>query len=184
MTVVHGYMDHAMFVVGSGNSGESGKTPTGLDSSPQLDTNAPSFRSLQMVAALCNKADFVEEDVQKNVAIADRRSTSDASETALIKFLEPIEPIRPYRAKFHEVYILPFNSHLKFQISIRQTEVRAMLWGVTSPCLRELRVDILPVYWCPNTHVSLRDATTTSCSSRARLSASCLAAPRSCARAR
>lgn len=134
MTVVHGYMDHAMFVVGSGNSGESGKTPTGLDSSPQLDTNAPSFRSLQMVAALCNKADFVEEDVQKNVAIADRRSTSDASETALIKFLEPIEPIRPYRAKFHEVYILPFNSHLKFQISIRQTEVRAVLWGVTSPC--------------------------------------------------
>lgn len=128
MTVVHGYMDGAIFTVASGNSGDGKeRTPSGLDSSPQLDPQAPTFRSLQMVAALCNRADFVEEDVQKNVPIADRRSTSDASETALIKFLEPIAPIREYRRPYHEAYVLPFNSHLKFQISIRQVEVRRLL---------------------------------------------------------
>ena len=127
MTVAHGYMDRAIFTVASSQPDDADKgkaEAANTIESPPLDVRAETFRSLQMVAALCNRADFVEEDLRNNVPLEERRTTSDASETALLKFLEVISPVRTYRQAFNEVYLLPFNSHLKFQISIRQTEVR------------------------------------------------------------
>lgn len=127
MTVAHGYMDRAIFTVLTNDvaTKEKEKAANTIES-PPLDTKSETFRSLRMVAALCNRADFVEEDVRNNVPLQDRRTTSDASETALLKFLETISSVRTYRQPFHEVYLLPFNSHLKFQISIRQSEVHTV----------------------------------------------------------
>lgn len=82
----------------------------------------PSFKALQRVATLCNRATFNDDDVQANVPVLDRRVLGDASEAALIKFCEPLRGILEYRSANPKVFEIPFNSTNKWQVSIHEDE--------------------------------------------------------------
>jgi len=81
------------------------------------------WKCLARVGALCNRAEFSGE--QKDVPVARRECTGDASETAILKFVElscgSVEGIRKRNFKVCEI---PFNSTNKFQLSIHEQEDR------------------------------------------------------------
>lgn len=47
-----------------------------------------------------------------------REVKGDASEAAIIKFVEPVKPIEEYRAACHRYGAIPFNSTNKWMLSI------------------------------------------------------------------
>lgn len=47
-----------------------------------------------------------------------RETKGDASESAIIKFCEPIRPIEEYRSKCHRYGAVPFNSTNKWMCAI------------------------------------------------------------------
>lgn len=78
----------------------------------------PTFQKLAQVGALCNNAVFLESDANLALPVLQRATKGDASESAFIKFLEPLEPVRETRARHPKVGELPFNSANKYAISI------------------------------------------------------------------
>jgi magnesium-transporting ATPase (P-type) len=51
-----------------------------------------------------------------------RRTTGDATETALIKFFDEIRPISEFREKNPRIFFVPFNSRTKFSVSVHIQE--------------------------------------------------------------
>lgn len=47
-----------------------------------------------------------------------RETKGDASESAIIKFVEPVREIEEYRASCHRYGAIPFNSTNKWMLSI------------------------------------------------------------------
>lgn len=84
------------------------------------DANAESFQSLVKVAGLCNRAVFKED--QKDVPILKRMCNGDASESALLKFVEMVtgDTIK-LRDQNKKVCEIPFNSTNKFQVSVHES---------------------------------------------------------------
>lgn len=111
MSVAHLYYD-----------GTITKTPEApvMDSDTFLDvsTSHPRFKQLQLAATLNTEAVFLsfEEDVLA------RTTKGDASESAIIKFLEPIESVVPFRARYERVAGMPFNSTNKWMMTIRRSQ--------------------------------------------------------------
>uniref|UniRef100_A0A6A7G5Y4 Sodium/potassium-transporting ATPase subunit alpha n=2 Tax=Hirondellea gigas TaxID=1518452 RepID=A0A6A7G5Y4_9CRUS len=101
MTVSHVYYDLKEFEC---------DTESPLDG--EFDTENKSFQDLVRCGALCNAA----------LVKVDGTITGDASETALVKFVNPQfgNNIAEYRAQFPEVHGIPFNSDNKWQLSIHQ----------------------------------------------------------------
>jgi len=56
--------------------------------------------------------------MDKNIKINDRTTKGDASESAIIKFCEHVDPIEEYRAKHRKLYTIPFNSTNKWMLAI------------------------------------------------------------------
>jgi len=83
------------------------------------DKNGPTFRRLQQVATLCNNAVFKQDPENLERVVQQRNCDGDASESAFIKFCEPITPILEMRQQNKEIAQVPFNSANKYQISIR-----------------------------------------------------------------
>jgi len=84
---------------------------------------APTFLALARVATLCNRAVFdpkKERDAQGHMA-----TIGDASESALIKFCNPIRNITEFRDANPKLFEIPFNSMNKYQISIHKQESAA-----------------------------------------------------------
>ncbi|XP_006168897.1 sodium/potassium-transporting ATPase subunit alpha-4 isoform X1 [Tupaia chinensis] len=76
---------------------------------------------LARIAALCNQADFKAH--QETVPIAKRVTTGDASESALLKFIEQFHSsVKEMREKNPKVAEIPFNSTNKYQLSIHLQE--------------------------------------------------------------
>uniref|UniRef100_A0A286XER2 Sodium/potassium-transporting ATPase subunit alpha n=1 Tax=Cavia porcellus TaxID=10141 RepID=A0A286XER2_CAVPO len=76
---------------------------------------------LAQIAGLCNRADFKAE--QENLPIAKRETTGDASESALLKFVEQsFRSVKEMREKNPKVAEIPFNSTNKYQMSIHRQE--------------------------------------------------------------
>ena len=72
------------------------------------------FGMITRVAALCNRAIFMDETKTKTMG--------DASESGLIKFLQPIRDIIEWRNANPKLAEIPFNSTNKFQISVHKQE--------------------------------------------------------------
>eukprot|EP00033_Pygsuia_biforma_P002503 GCRY01002773.1.p1 GENE.GCRY01002773.1~~GCRY01002773.1.p1 ORF type:complete len:1058 (+),score=237.52 GCRY01002773.1:171-3344(+) len=78
------------------------------------------FQHLQRVATICNRALFEPSTLHKPVL--ERDTIGDASESALIKFVEPIRSILQFRECYPKVAEIPFNSTNKYQVSIHSPE--------------------------------------------------------------
>jgi sodium/potassium-transporting ATPase subunit alpha len=91
------------------------------DTFKEYDTSNTDFRSLQRIASLNSDAIFLpssdnEPDVLK------KETKGDASESAIIKFVEPIRPIADYRRACKRIVSIPFNSTNKWMASICEQE--------------------------------------------------------------
>ncbi|XP_045439366.1 sodium/potassium-transporting ATPase subunit alpha-4 [Pipistrellus kuhlii] len=86
-----------------------------------FDKNSDTWPILARVAGLCNRADFKAN--QEDVPIAKRTTAGDASESALLKFIEQYYcPVKEMREKSPKVAEIPFNSTNKYQMSIHLRE--------------------------------------------------------------
>ncbi len=81
------------------------------------DASDPNFKQLQACATLNTEAAFItfESDVLT------RQARGDASETALIKFFETVQPVEEVRAASPRVGLIPFNSTNKYMVSVNRT---------------------------------------------------------------
>jgi sodium/potassium-transporting ATPase subunit alpha len=84
------------------------------------DPEALSFKSLLRVGSLCSRAVFDNEEENMNLPVPDRRTVGDASESAILKFCEGIQPVMEYRNDHPKVMEIPFNSVNKWQLSIHK----------------------------------------------------------------
>eukprot|EP00210_Caulerpa_lentillifera_P004439 g4236.t1 len=98
----------------------------------------PTFKSLHTVAALCNNSVFIateevqevlEHQNQSDFNIFDLNSTSDASESALLKMTQLLRDTTEHRSTNPKLFEIKFNSTNKWQLSIHQIQ------GEMSPVL-------------------------------------------------
>jgi len=79
------------------------------------------WMALSRIGGLCNRAEF--KDNQENVQILKKECNGDASETAILKFVElSVGDVKGMRSKNKKVLEIPFNSTNKYQVSIHETE--------------------------------------------------------------
>ena len=113
MTVAHMWIDNKIVEADtsedqSGSGSQAWKTSSG-------------WKTLERVAALCNRAEF--KGGQDGVSILKREVNGDASEAAILKCTElSLGDVMAYRARNKKVCEIPFNSTNKFQVSIHETE--------------------------------------------------------------
>lgn len=102
MTVVHLWFD--------------GKIQPALE-----ESESESFTLLTMVGALCNNSSFNPDDANMALPIQARTAAGgDASETAILKFCSKIFDVEEFRSTYPKRFEIPFNSEIKYQLSIHQ----------------------------------------------------------------
>ncbi|XP_022346433.1 sodium/potassium-transporting ATPase subunit alpha-4 [Enhydra lutris kenyoni] len=107
MTVAHMWFDKTIYKADTREE-QTGKTFT---------ESSVTWFILARIAGLCNRADFKAH--QENLPIAKRETTGDASESALLKFIEQsYSSVKEMREKNPKVAEIPFNSTNKYQVSI------------------------------------------------------------------
>merc|ERR1712227_517805 len=113
MTVAHMWIDNKI-VEADTSEDQSG-------SGSQAWKASSGWKTLERVAALCNRAEF--KGGQEGVGILKREVNGDASEAAILKCTElSLGDVMGYRARNKKVCEIPFNSTNKFQVSIHETE--------------------------------------------------------------
>lgn len=83
-----------------------------------LDSSSVDVRMLMRCAILCNRAEFLQH--QSHVAIQNRMVRGDASEEAILKFIEITQPLgspKKYRDNNPKLIEVPFSSSTKYQVS-------------------------------------------------------------------
>merc|ERR1712172_101820 len=107
MTVAHMWIDNKI-VVADTSEDQSGSS---------FDKKATGWKILERCASLCNRAEF--KGGQEGTHILKKEVNGDASEAALLKCVELTKGnIMDYRAKNKKVCEIPFNSAIKYQVSI------------------------------------------------------------------
>ncbi|XP_059269515.1 sodium/potassium-transporting ATPase subunit alpha-4 [Mustela nigripes] len=107
MTVAHMWFDKTIHKADT-REDQTGRTFT---------KSSETWFILARIAGLCNRADFKAH--QENLPIAKRETTGDASESALLKFIEQsYSSVKEMREKNPKVAEIPFNSTNKYQVSI------------------------------------------------------------------
>ena len=81
---------------------------------PMFDNNNPVCKMLDTIAVLCNRAQF--KDDQKIDTFG------DASESALLKFVQQLRDAAEWRNANQKLVEIPFNSVNKFQVSVHRQE--------------------------------------------------------------
>ncbi|EHH15412.1 hypothetical protein EGK_01498 [Macaca mulatta] len=111
MTVAHMWFDMTVY------EADTTEEQTGKTFAKSSDT----WFILAQIAGLCNRADFKAN--QEILPIAQRATTGDASESALLKFVEQsYSSVAEMREKNPKVAEIPFNSTNKYQMSIHLRE--------------------------------------------------------------
>jgi len=108
MTVNHIWYDLQSFEAAEGNQ--------------KFDRQDKTFTKLLQVATLCNNTEFKANPENMSKPVLDRSTTGDASETAMIKFCEPLYKIKQMRAENERLAEVPFNSHNKFHVTIQRND--------------------------------------------------------------
>ncbi|XP_003795244.1 sodium/potassium-transporting ATPase subunit alpha-4 [Otolemur garnettii] len=107
MTVSHLWFDRVVY------EADTSEEQTGRSFAKGSET----WFILARIAGLCNRADFKPQ--QETVPVAKRATTGDASESALLKFIEQSHgSVAEMREKYPKVAEIPFNSTNKYQMSI------------------------------------------------------------------
>lgn len=92
------------------------------------DKTSPTWEALSRIGGLCNRAEFRPEQPNgKDTTVQKMDCTGDASETAILKFVEINErnrssTVEGMRARNKKVAEIPFNSTNKYQVSIHEQE--------------------------------------------------------------
>ena len=111
MTVAHMWFDNQIV------EADTSEDQSGVS----MNKNAPGWKALARVAALCNRAEF--KPGQDSIPILKREVNGDASEAALLKCCElSIGQVMQYRNRQKKVCEVPFNSTNKYQVSIHERE--------------------------------------------------------------
>ena len=75
------------------------------------------WEAYKRCAMLCSRSEFADD----NPDIMKRQCSGDASETAILRFMESVEgPVMDYRAQYPKVAEKPFSSTYKYQYSIHK----------------------------------------------------------------
>jgi len=92
------------------------------DSSGQsYDKSSETMKALARIGGLCNRAEF--KAGQDHISILKRECMGDASETAILKFVElTYGKVSDMRNKNKKIAEIPFNSTNKYQLSIHDQE--------------------------------------------------------------
>ncbi len=79
------------------------------------------FKCLQRIATLNTDAVFLPSSADEPDVLK-KETKGDASESAIIKFVEPLRSIMEYRASCHRFAAIPFNSSNKWMLAIHEQE--------------------------------------------------------------
>jgi len=111
MTVAHMWFDN-MVVEADTTEDQSGQAH---------DKGSTTWKALAKIGALCNRAEFRPN--QEEEPILKRECNGDASETAILKFVElSVGVVEDIRSKNKKIVEIPFNSTNKYQVSIHEQE--------------------------------------------------------------
>jgi len=110
MTVAHAFYDLKVW----------GTLPEERDA-PEPDRTHPTFVQLQRVATLCNRAQYMPEPGQP-INIMTTNVKGDASETAMLRFVQPFRDAAEYRAACPNLGEIPFNSTNKWALTTHKLE--------------------------------------------------------------
>uniref|UniRef100_UPI00295314E4 sodium/potassium-transporting ATPase subunit alpha-4 n=1 Tax=Panthera onca TaxID=9690 RepID=UPI00295314E4 len=111
MTVAHMWFDETIYEADTSEE-QTGKT---------FAKGSATWFVLARIAGLCNRAEFKAN--QETLPIINRATTGDASESALLKFIEhSYSSVKEMREKNPKVAEIPFNSTNKYQMSIHLQE--------------------------------------------------------------
>lgn len=109
MTVAHSWMDGKVVVIDT-TEDASGKHDD------KFDPSTPGGMAVARIGMLCSRAEFKEG--QEGVKVLKRETVGDASESAILKWLEmTTKDVAAFRAKNPKVAEIPFNSTNKFHVS-------------------------------------------------------------------
>ncbi|XP_055853598.1 sodium/potassium-transporting ATPase subunit alpha-like [Episyrphus balteatus] len=112
MTVSHMWYDNYIFDF---------DTTENRNFNNDLRSHSDGFQALARCAMLCSRAVFKEH--QERVSILKKTVIGDASEAALLKFMElEVGNVIPFRRENKKVAEIPFNSTNKYQVSIHETQ--------------------------------------------------------------
>ena len=115
MTVAHMWLDNKIVEV------DTSENQSGAQNTDWKETSG--WEMLSRVGMLCSRAEF--RTGQENVNIMKREVNGDASESAILKFLEISNgDVLGYRERNQKVCEIPFNSANKYQVSVHQMEER------------------------------------------------------------
>ncbi|XP_010614977.1 sodium/potassium-transporting ATPase subunit alpha-4 isoform X1 [Fukomys damarensis] len=110
MTVAHMWFDRTVY-----------HDDTSEEQTGKFTKGSETWFVLARIAGLCNRADFKAD--QETLPVAKRETTGDASESALLKFVEQsYGSVKEMREKSPKVAEIPFNSTNKYQLSIHRHE--------------------------------------------------------------
>ncbi|EDO40680.1 predicted protein [Nematostella vectensis] len=109
MTVAHLWYDNNIV---EADTSEDQKQASG-------EKKSTTWYALSRVATLCNRAEFKAD--QEDKPVLKRECTGDASESALLKYVElAIGNVISFRKNHKKVCEIPFNSTNKYQVSIHE----------------------------------------------------------------
>jgi sodium/potassium-transporting ATPase subunit alpha len=91
------------------------------DEFQSFDPESNTFKALQRVITLNTDAVFLQ-NAEQQPDVLKRETKGDASESALIKFIEPVRPILEYRSACKRICAIPFNSSNKWMLAIHEQE--------------------------------------------------------------
>eukprot|EP00599_Poterioochromonas_sp_BG-1_P001869 CAMPEP_0173134210 /NCGR_PEP_ID=MMETSP1105-20130129/1161_1 /TAXON_ID=2985 /ORGANISM="Ochromonas sp., Strain BG-1" /LENGTH=1071 /DNA_ID=CAMNT_0014045975 /DNA_START=23 /DNA_END=3235 /DNA_ORIENTATION=+ len=86
-----------------------------------FDENAESFKKLQRIASLNSDAVFLPSSASEPDVLK-KETKGDASESGIIKFVEPLRSIENYRNACKRLVSIPFNSTNKWMATICEQE--------------------------------------------------------------
>ena len=115
MTVAHMWLNNKIVEV------DTSENQSGAQATNWKDTFE--WEMLSRVGMLCSRAEFMTG--QENGNIMKREVNGDASESAILKFLEISHSnVLGFRDRNNKVCEIPFNSANKYQVSVHETEDR------------------------------------------------------------
>eukprot|EP00386_Alphamonas_edax_P007449 GDKI01024818.1.p1 GENE.GDKI01024818.1~~GDKI01024818.1.p1 ORF type:complete len:1201 (+),score=397.54 GDKI01024818.1:91-3603(+) len=91
---------------------------------PAPDFTAASNKALVDVAALCNRAFFLEDKENAARALKDKLIEGDATESALLRFCQGMFDVVEYKTKNPKFFEIPFNSRNKWQLSLHYMDLQ------------------------------------------------------------
>ncbi|KAI2799086.1 Sodium/potassium-transporting ATPase subunit alpha-3 [Blomia tropicalis] len=90
------------------------------DDNQSVDINSPAWKALIRVACLCSKAEFTSN--QTDIPIKKRDAIGDASEIAILKYMEMLTgSVSASRKQMPKVFEIPFNSVNKYSLTINES---------------------------------------------------------------